>query len=292
MFKSNTLISERCKLVTPHCISMKYASNWIDYKQYYIKGNYNKVSGLSSTSPAAQQWPLDFPTCYFPLDSKAVGSTKGASPTAIDFTQSGIHGNAFSFLNPSGNLKAFYDLGTFQSPAYCFSTPDRCQHGMSISFWLNVLAENQLSCCQSFITSKPASTGPGLQVYWRNSNGMCFHVRRYTDSISEFILMAHDDFKNNYGFGKWWHYTMTYYFDGYALGNNMEVYVNGISRPESEKHYVSLGGINIEVNSGDLQISKNYINDVDGDDTNMELDEVIIWEVKLCVFGWYKYRSK
>ena len=44
---------------------------------------------------------------------------------------------------------------------------------------------------------------------------------------------------------------------------------------------MSLGGINIEVNSGDLQISKNYINDVDGDDTNMELDEVIIWEVKL-----------
>ena len=60
----------------------------------------------------------------------------------------------------------------------------------------------------------------------------------------------------------------------------MDVCINGVSQSASEKNsYFDFSNIN--ANTGGLAISKNYNDETFGDDTNMKLDDVIIWEVKL-----------
>ncbi len=246
-----------------------------------MQGKYSRFTSVSGIDlEVGKGWPPGSPVCYFPLDSDSVGSAHGNSPSSISFTPDGIHGNAFSFINPSGNLRAYYYLGTFPYPEHCYTAPDRCPWGMSISFWLNILAENQASLCQGFISTRQSETGPGFQVTWCNSDGLEFIVRRYSDSVTELITISPSNFKAHYGFANWMHYTMTYYFDGSELGNNMDVYVNSISRPASEKDFY-FDTTNTDSNSGKLEISKHFLNGHAGDDTNMKLDDVIIWELKL-----------
>ncbi len=280
MFNKTATLTQRCKLVTSECTSQIYASDWEGYRQYSSRGNYSKFTSVPSlNSTVEQQWPPGFPVCYFPLDSNSIGNALGQSPTAIDFTPDGVYGNAFSFVNPSGSLRAYYNLGKFPSPGHCFTTPDRCKLGMSISFWLNILEEIPSSTFNGFITTIPAPKGPGFLIYWNTSDSMNFLVRR-EDSVSEYVQISAVKFNMNYGFGKWVHYTMTYHFNANEPKHNMDVFINGVSRQESEKGFY-FDSLNTDTNTGDLEMSKHFTNNPAGSNVHMKLDDIIIWEFAL-----------
>ncbi len=63
---------------------------------------------------------------------------------------------------------------------------------------------------------------------------MVVKVTRDSDSRQDDLIISQSKFETEYGFGKWHHFVITYYFDGVSTNNNMQLYINGRLRPETE----------------------------------------------------------
>ncbi len=140
LFNKHVEVAERCKLITTDSNNQIDDSAFQDYNVYidhdmvlFTQPGLN----ITCTNPAVNlpdDWESSCPKAYFPLDSASEGSSYGNDQSLIDFTQTGIVGNAFTFDNPTGSYKASFTLnGIFQSPNYCFTTPDTCPGKLFLS---------------------------------------------------------------------------------------------------------------------------------------------------------------
>ncbi len=132
-----------------------------------------------------------------------------------------------------------------------------------------------------FITTE-LKQGPGFTVFWSPSYFFNLQVRRDQDTVTEHIKISPSDFLADFGYNTWHHYVVTYKYDGINNGTNMDAFINGIRRPDTEKSAEAgfYGGDNTEDYDGRLQLGVYWI----GHDTargNMKMDEILIWERKI-----------
>ncbi len=164
LFDESTNFSKRCKLVTSDSKMKLDFNEFYGYQDYSMKQNQTTAcKNLGIGIPTPEHWKSGCPRVYFSLDSDVDGTSLGNNPSEITFLSPGKIGNSFAFMNPSGSYKAYYNLGTFPSPDYCFPVPDTCPQGFTIAYWLNFLGEHVGSSTQTFIGARPQH-GPGFRV--------------------------------------------------------------------------------------------------------------------------------
>ncbi len=221
-------------------------------------------------------WNSGCPAAYFPLDANSEGTAYGNDPTAIDFSQPGQVGNGLSFVNPSGNLNAAFRLhGTFVSPDYCFTTPDTCPDGFTMGFWMNILGQHGGSLNQAVLSRKPSVNGLGFRIFWKKNQGLYIEINR-VDSVEEKLIVKIADYPSSNSFGVWYHYAMSYKFDGNNPSNVFNLYLDGAVLSGLDKSASSVG--NPDANTGSVDIAKNDNTITTGDDAHMKFDELVFWE--------------
>ncbi len=67
--------------------------------------------------------------------------------------------------------------------------------------------------------------------------GLVVKVTRDSDGKQDDLIIPPSKFETEYGFGRWHHFVATYQFDGVSTNNNMQLYINGRLRPETESEY-------------------------------------------------------
>ncbi len=236
----------RCKLVYNgrNCIN---ASVFNEYTYYRTKGMIDIGIGVK-VSPC---WKAGNPKVYFSLDDIGTGIALGQNPSNIQFVSDSVVGKAFH--NPL--VSSYFDLGTYPSSSFCFPEPAICPNGVTFAFWLNVLGNT--GDWQGFISTM-LDNGPGFEVYWEPSWGFYLEIRRDQDTVTEYIEIAHATFMADFGYNSWHHYVVTYLYDGSNPGNNMEAYIDGVKRPDSEKqimNYFHDGGNTADYSAG-LQLGR------------------------------------
>ncbi len=118
----------------------------------------------------------------------------------------------FHLPNPTNNIAAYFDLGHYEDLA-----PDKSSAGFTLSIWINILQE--MNVYQAILTTMN-SKGPGI-VFWVNmvnaANDLQIGLRRDSDGMVEKTTISYDTFKDTFGFGIWFHITVSYKFDGSNL---------------------------------------------------------------------------
>ncbi len=231
---------------------------WSGYEFYYLSGK------LPMT-----HWIPPTPTLYFPLDNDT-GTRLGPNPENIAFIGRGIVGNAF--YNPiSGGMKSFYRLGQFDPPEYCFPVPPSCSLGVTIAFWLKIVGDTGSG--QGIFTAK-TSSGQGIKIImYPASSQLSTFIQRDSDMKVERLTVK--NFFENYRYGTWFHYVLRYKFDGSNLGNNMNVNLNGIPPPDSEKFVSNWGGTPGQ--DGRVELGRSHLNQ-NSNPGNIMMDEIKIYQ--------------
>ena len=272
LFGKDKEITQRCKMITPES-DLSNPQDLSGYEQYYPR-TVCSYSNCNFVAPVT--WVSGCPTVYFPLNSALEGTAYGNNPGAIDFTQPGKVGNGLSFINPSGSLRASFNLHeTFTSPDYCVMTPDSCQHGWTISFWLNFLGHHSVTSVKSVLCTKTSPTGHGLAIYWRDGTGFKIDILR-SDGIEEQLVMTASDYPSGNRLGIWYHYIISYKSDGNNPSDIFDLYLDGTVVSILSKSVTSK--TLSHANSGVLTLAKAANTDPNGDDTWIRLDEILIWE--------------
>ena len=263
VFSSDQPIFSRCMHIVDSITSTDLTSPlWNGYELYY----------LARISPMVQ-WKSPKPRLYFPLDYDT-GTRHGPDPQNVAFIGGGIVGNAF--YNPiGGGSKSYYRLAHYNSSQYCFPVPTSCPLGVTFSFWVNIL--NETGDVQGLLTTKPTD-GQGLVIRWKNDQGFRTFIQRDLDNKEEILKIDPQTFLDNYGYGSWVHYVLAYRFNGSSLGNNMDVYLNGIARPDSEKRVTAWSGTT--GHDGGLELGHAHLGKSAGY-ASVLMDEIIIWEEML-----------
>ena len=200
-FLFNSFMAEKCKLILASQAQIT-RETWSDYQFYKSEINIGAV--------VVSEWRSSCPLLYFPLDS-STGTALGESPGNIQFIQGGKIGNTlFSPTDSQSGNRAYYKLGNYPSPQYCFPEPTRCNDGVTFSFFLNILGDVAgNNVWQGFFSTVPEQ-GPGFLVYWHPISGFQFLVRRDEDTHAEHITIPSATFMTDHGFNEWVHYLITY----------------------------------------------------------------------------------
>ena len=287
LYLKNSHIPDACKLVTSDDNTRFKNGETDGFDVYSIKARPEAVCnnlGIGVSTPSG--WGSGCPKVYFPLDSIAEGTAEGNAPATIQFV-SGKVGNSFYFPNPDANIQAFFNLGSYPVTEYCFPDPERCIHGVSFAFWLNLMVPGNAGGGQ--ITTIP-DKGPGFLVYTNNAGTPYFIVRRDSDTVEEIMGMDDTVFQTKYGSGIWVHYILTYKFDGTNLGNNMELYINGevdSSVWENANSWPSNQPNEADF-SGSLDLGAFYTGNQWWGTGHLKMDELIIFEEQLPCEDAYK----
>ena len=237
-------------------------SAWDGYQVYY----------LARKNPMTQ-WIWPQPKLYFPLDDDT-GTRLSSNPENIAFIGGGIVGNAF--YNPiSGGRQSYYRLGHYDPPDYCFPVPPSCPLGMTVAFWAKFL--NDTGTIQGIMTTK-TPTGQGFKINWQPNHGLKFVTQRDYDNMEEVLKIGYEIFLDNYGYGKWVHYIFQYHFNATNPGNNMNIYLNGEARPDSEKYVQAWSGTPGQ--DGDFELGHVHVGQ-NSKYGNIMVDEIFIWEEML-----------
>ncbi len=141
-YNAETVPSERCKLVTSNTSETinQTLIHRFNYTPYSIKISpiaYCTNLGISVSTPS--NWRSGCPRLYFPLNSLSEGTHGGPDASFIGFT-SGRMDNAFYLPNPAETTEAYFSLGYYPSTSYCFPDPEGCPEGITVAFWLKILA--------------------------------------------------------------------------------------------------------------------------------------------------------
>ncbi len=263
-FSTNEDIHSRCMYIidgTTH-IDLKNTT-WNGYEFYSL---------VSPLSLAQQRFPGS--RLYFPLDSDT-GTRHGPDPDNVAFIGEGIVGNAF--YNPiSDEVRSYYRLGHYNASDYCFPVPPWCPLGVTISFWAKIL--NETNNAQGILTTKPTN-GQGLVIRWKNVQGIKILIQRDFDNKEEMLTVSHDKFLANYGYAVWVHYVLAYRFNESSLENNINLYLNGVVRPDSEKSMRPWTG-DTPGHDGGLELAHTRLGR-NGEYGSIMVDELVIWEEML-----------
>ncbi len=152
-YNAEALPSERCKLVTSNTSetinqTLFDRSNYTPYS-FKISPTAHCINlGINVTTP--RNWRSGCPRLYFPLDAITEGTPGGSDASVIGITSGRIN-NAFYLPNPTENSQAYFDLGYYPSTSYCFPDPEGCPEGITVAFWLKILAAPTAK--QGFITT-------------------------------------------------------------------------------------------------------------------------------------------
>ncbi len=264
-FSSNKPESLKCfHIIDDTNITDRTSVMWNEYEFFYLSGK----------SPMTN-WISPKPKLYFPLDSDT-GSRLGTNPENIAFIGGGIVGNAF--YNPiGGGIQSYYRLGDFSSTEYCFPHPQSCPQGVTFAFWLKILGDTGTK--QGIFTTRTEGGG-GFKVLLTPSSagGLLTYVKRDFDMMDEKLKVDNPMFLETYGYGTWFHYLWRYKFDTSSLGNNMNLNLNGVARPDSEKSLAGWTGT--PAYDGKLDLAHEILskNEKHG---NIMMDEIKIWEEML-----------
>ncbi len=107
---------------------------------------------------------------------------------------------------------------------------------------------------------------------------MVFAIER-SDPVQDTLNLHKVDFETEYSYNMWIHYAVTYKFETNQTPL-LEVYLDGKVRPDSEKSTSSVPAYS-DANTGSLDLSRQHTGTNAGDDANMMLDELIIWQEML-----------
>ncbi len=112
------------------------------------------------------------------------------------------------------------------------------------------------------------------------SGAMRWKVLQRTNSKYKQIRIFNDAYLAEYPIEVWYHYVLTYKFNDLDLNNNMEMYINGVPRSESEKEdAVPFTFDNTESYHGKLDIGRMYLGEMHPAQMgNIKIDELIFWE--------------
>ncbi len=242
--------------------------------------------GIGVSTPTG--WGSGCPKVYFPLDSDT-GGAGGPGSSNIQFVAGGKVGNCYSSSRP-GNSDAYYQLGTFQSSGYCFLDPGSCPNGLSVAFWMNIVAMTTEDY-QSFLTTM-AWNSPGIAIFYYEGYGLDFKVTTDNNNLKEMWTIDNSIFTSVYGFNQWVHYVFTYKFMGNAWppGNKMTLYVNGSSRPQSDRNFDTWNQTNLQGYQGRLHLSTLAVGELFKMGF-MKMDELIFWEEEISADDAYKLFS-
>ncbi len=89
--------------------------------------------------------------------------------------------------------------------------------------------------------------------------------------ITEQILVPTASLQGQYGFNTWIHFVFTFKY-----GTSIDLYLNGMARPNTEKSSRRGSGVGNAV--GTLIVGATYIGQSNGYEAKMKMDELIIWE--------------
>ncbi len=259
-FSSNKQETAKCLHIIDNTnVTDRTSVLWSGYEFYYLSGK------LPMT-----HWIPPTPTLYFPLDNDT-GTRLGPNPENIAFIDGGIVGNAF-YNHISGGSKSFYRLGIYDSSQYCFPVPPSCSLGVTIAFWVKFVSHTGSG---QAIFSTRTSSGQGIKiVLYPGSNEFVTFIGR-DSAIKKEERLKIENFLETYRFGTWFHYVLRYKFDGSNLGNNMNLNLNGIPRPDSEKAIGNWGGTPGQ--DGRVELGRTHLNQ-NNNPGNIMMDEMKIYE--------------
>ncbi len=121
--------------------------------------------------------------------------------------------------------------------------------------------------------------GNGLAIDFTNSTNFAVRIRRHSDGRMERFLIASETFLAEHGYDVWVHFAMTHKMHG--TDNNINVYLNGVARPDSENKgttaHNNLIGYNGNLEIGNAKIGmQDYVG-------NIMMDELILYEHEMSV---------
>ena len=201
-----------------------------------------------------------------------------------EFLSGGKVGNYLK--NPAtGGTDSFYNMKSYPLSDFCFVDPGQCPLGVTFAFWLDIIGENTPDVTSGFFTTM-RKTGPGFSIYWNPSSGLLMDIRRGSDTYTETVNINRAQFLADYGFGTWVHYIITYRFDG--TGNNMEVYVNGVARPKTEKTFTNTWShANTRGSDGEVNAGHRFLGAC-SECGYHKIDEIIIFEEQIPAADAYR----
>ena len=274
LFNENLNAESKCKQVLTGGTSLN-GSVFNGY-DIYLKRKIDIGIGVKVSSC----WSSGSPVLYFPLEDIGNGIAAGEIPANVQFIPGGILGNVFYNPTVTHNNAGYLKLGMYPANGYCFPEPAICPDGVTLAFWLNILGSTGIN--QGFLTTMTPN-GPGLSVLWLENDGFVFAIQRDQDTFSEYVTIPKSTFLADYVYNTWQHYVVTYKYDGSNNGNNLEAYVNGEQRPDSEKSTFNgflFNAPNTEDYNGGLHLGVFFL-DNPTRRGNMKMDEFVIWEKKM-----------
>ncbi len=116
---------------------------------------------------------------------------------------------------------------------------------------------------------------------WTDGSGaLRWKVLQRRNSKYKQIKSRNTAYITEYPLGTWHHYVLTYKFNDLDLNNNMEMYINGVPRPDIEKEDAKPFTFdNTESYHGMLDIGRMYLDEIHPSQMgNIKIDELIFWE--------------
>ena len=128
------------------------------------------------------------------------------------------------------------------------------------------------------LNTKPSVSGHGFKIYWQYGQGLFVEILR-TDAVMEQMVVGTTDYPSWNSFGVWYHYAISYKYDGSNPSNIFELYLDGTLLTDLDKSTATASGVSIpDPNTGIMVLSKGDTSGTGGDDSNMKLDEIVFWE--------------
>ncbi len=273
-----------CELSNFNCSGVQFCNDAIETERCQnICCGRNQISQalMSGCQLYMQSFNFITPRLYFPLDGIGLATPLGEQSNNVQFVNGKV---CNAFYNPLHGAvpKSYLNLGHYPDTEFCCGNPEQCELGVTYSFWLNILGST--GQWQGIITTMPAN-GPGFYACWYEGagGGLYFNIRRDADTAEEWIKIRPLKFYNQIGYGTWKHYVVTYLFEETnPSGNNMDVYVDGVIRPDSEKFNTSDWGDydNTDGYHGNLELGQYFLGYNTGYGYLM-MDQLMIWEERL-----------
>ena len=268
LFRSDGNVSDRCVLIYPTTEEDLNLSAWTGYEHFKIKllvpDHSNTIEILTQVGFSSGP-----PILYFPLDSEN-GLSFGIMATQLDFNHFGNVAKGITLPDPDG-LETYYNLGTFPDAQYCFPDPQICPQGASFGLWMKI--GQQTSTARGFVTTRLAN-GPGFQLYWSSLLLLVAEVK-LSNGMRHQVKIAQNVFTSGYGYDTWVHYLITY-----KSIADIEFYLNGLARPNSEKWSGNWSPVS-DGFSGAIEVGHYSVCDSFAEGGTMSISDLMIWERQL-----------
>ena len=147
--------------------------------------------------------------------------------------------------------------------------------GMTMALWLNILGQHPGSMNRAVMSTKPSQNGHGFRIYWKKNQGLYIEIYR-ADGKEEMLKMAIADYPSSNSYGVWYHYTISYKYDGNNPSNIFHLYLDGTELNGLAKSVSTQGSP--AANTGTVHIARNDFSIATGDDAHMKIDDLVFWE--------------